>query len=159
MPGKLIGGREEETFERLGAGRKITNQRRIARGIDKIARAHELCRLEFAGDVEHRFPFAHRERLLVYLTFREFPENLPARHGMREIIIAGLRGALRMPPRVDLKRQSAAHHAVCFQQSRNMPARSPMRHIDVDTFRRKALVRLRDAVPHPRRGAPGNQHD
>jgi len=159
VPGKFIGGWEEETFERLGARRNITNQRWIARGIQKIARAHELSCLQFAGDVEHRFAFAHRERLLVDLTARELPEDLAARHGMIEKVFAGLQRPLRMPPRVDLKRQSATNHAICFEQMRYVPAGSSARHIDEDAFRRKALVWFRDAIPDPCRGASGNQHD
>ena len=52
MPRQFVGGREEEAFECLRARRKIANQRRIARGKEKIAGAHELCRFQFAGDVD-----------------------------------------------------------------------------------------------------------
>src|SRR5882672_5420469 len=90
MPGKFISGGEEETFKRLSAPRKIANQRRIACGIKKIARAHELSRFELARDVEHRFAFAHRERLLVDLAVREFPEDLPAGHSMIKKVFARL---------------------------------------------------------------------
>src|SRR5258708_31568158 len=41
-----------------------------------LFRSHELCCFEFARDVKHRFAFAHREGLLVYLAVREFPEDL-----------------------------------------------------------------------------------
>ena len=159
MPGKFIGGREEEAFECLRARRKIANQRRIARGKEKIACAHELCCLQFAGDVEHGLSFAHREWLLVHLAVRKLPEDLAAGHGMIEKVFASLQRTLRMPPQINLKRQRATHHAVCFQQGCHMPAGSSARHIDEDALRRKTLVRFRDAVPDPRRGAPGKQHD
>src|SRR5204863_1393743 len=103
MPGKLIGGREEETFQRLRSRSKIADQRRVARGIKKIARTHELSRLQIACDIEHGLAFAHRERLLEHLSVRDLPENIAAGHGMIKEIFACLERALRMPPRVNLK--------------------------------------------------------
>src|SRR6202030_1499693 len=74
-------------------------------------------------------------------------------------IFAGLQRALWMAARVNLKRHGAAHHAICFQQIRHVPLRSSVRHVDEDASCREVLVRFRDAIPHPRRGTPGDQHD
>src|SRR6266568_4841398 len=121
MSWKFIRRRKEKAFESLRARRKIMNQPGVACGIKKIARAHELSRFEFVGDVKHRFAFAHRERLLVDLAVRELPEDLLAGHGTIEKVFPGLQGALRMPPCINLKRRRAAHHAICSQQIRHMP--------------------------------------
>jgi len=46
---KLIGGREEKTFERLRTRRETTNQRGVARGIKKSPRGHEFPGCQFAA--------------------------------------------------------------------------------------------------------------
>jgi hypothetical protein len=87
------------------------------------------------------------------------PENVAPRHRVVKKVFAGLQCALRMPPRVNLKRQFAAHHSIFFQQIGNVSARRPMWHVNKHTLLREALVRLRHAVPHPRRSATSNQHN
>ncbi len=64
-----------------------------------------------------------------------------------------------MLPRINHDGQRAAYHSILLQEIRHIPLRSSMRHINEDASRGKALVRFRDAVPDPRRGAPGNQHN
>src|SRR5467141_3446702 len=64
-----------------------------------------------------------------------------------------------MPPPVNPDCQRTAHHSIFLQEIRYISLRSPVRHIHEYAFRRKALVRFGDAVPDPRRGASGNQHD
>jgi len=51
-------------------------------------------------------------------------------HGLIEKVFAGLQRALGMPPRINLKRQGAADHAIRSQQIRHVPLRSPVRQID-----------------------------
>src|SRR6266849_2024555 len=157
MPRQLVGGGEKEALERLSPGREIANKSCVAGGLKKIACAHELSSFQFSSDIKHGFPFAHGEGLLVHLSIRKFPEDLGAGHGTIKIIFAGLQSALRMAARINLKRQRAAHHSIFFQEIRRIAARSAVWNVDKDAFRRETLIRMREAIPHPGRSAPGNQ--
>ncbi len=147
----------QKTFERLRSRRKIANQPRITRRIKKLARTHELSRLQVACDIEHGLAFAYRERLLEHLSVRDLPENIAAGHRVIKEIFACLKRALRMAPRVNLKSQLAAHHTIFFQDVPHIPARCPAWHINEDSFFWKSLVRVRHSVPHPPRNATGDQ--
>src|SRR6267142_606034 len=88
------------------------NQGGVACGIKKIARGHEFPGCQFAGDIEHRFALAHREGLLVNVSFGKFPENLHAGRSVVEKIFSGLQCTPWIPAGVNLERRRASDHSI-----------------------------------------------
>src|SRR5437879_8967809 len=129
MPRELIRGWEEESFKRLRPRREVTNQRGVSHGEKKIARGHEFPGCQFTGDIEHRLTFAHRERLLVNVSFGKFPENIHAGRSVVEEIFSRLQRPLRIPARINLERRRASDHAIFLQYVVRIPARSSVRYI------------------------------
>src|ERR1700740_2236280 len=98
-------------------------------------------------DVEDGLTFTNGEGLLVNVAVGNLPEYIVAANGAVEEIFASLQVAAGMAPRVTLKSERAAHHAVLLQQARHGSARRPVRQIDKSAFGGKALIRPLDAIP------------
>src|SRR4029077_2547646 len=104
------------------------------------------------GDVKDGLAFTNGERLLVNAAVGNLPEHIVTADGLAKKVFAGLQVAARMAARVNLKGERAADHAVLFQQARHGSAGGPVREVDKNAFRGKALIWLLDARPQPSRG-------
>src|ERR1700736_1475263 len=112
----MIGGGEQETFERYGLRGDVVNQGGIFGGAQEIAGGHEFSGFQIVGDIKHGFAFAHGERLFEYLAIGELPKNVVSRRGAIEEIFAGLQGTTRMATSVKFKGNGAADDTFSFEK-------------------------------------------
>src|SRR5215813_149820 len=117
MARQIVGRRKQESLERLRFRSKVVDKFRFFRRVQKIFRSHEFARFQLERDIEHGLAFAHCKWPLVYVAVGDRPENILPAGGTVEKIFTGLQSALRMPTRVNFKRDGAANYAFSFQLS------------------------------------------